>query len=744
MWVVVADQGEGVAAGHGDGGMKPEAMIGDMRRRIRAWLPAEETGTGTDGDTTLEALESDLAALEDRLQALLPEHETSGGIPDPVREQAVLRTVLESMAEGVVVSDMDGRMLVFNAAARAMLGRGPADANSGDWSAEFGLFRADASTPYPAEELPLTRSLAGESVDDDELVVRTPAHPDDRVIQATSRPVSNDDGTQLGAVVVFHDVTATKALESELRQAREVAEDNVRAKSAFLANMSHEIRTPLTAVIGFADLLLDRGLGESERLNYIQAVRRNGEHLLALVNDVLDVSRINADQIQTEFIDCSLHHILHEVASVMRMRAYEKGIAFDVTYETPIPATIQSDPMRLRQILLNLVSNAVKFTQSGGVGLTARCLDAGTDRARVEMDVTDSGIGLSAEEIDGLFQPFQQANPSTTRQYGGTGLGLTICRSLAELLGGEIRVDSTPGEGSTFTFVLYSPVGEQDAMVAAPCGDDVETGGDTATTEPKASLAGRVLLAEDGPDNQVLIKTILRRQGLEVEIVDNGESAVTRALEAARDGSALFDVILMDMQMPKLDGYGATSKLRANGYSGPIIALTAHAMSGERQRCMAAGCDDYLSKPIERPVLLAAVESHLHRVRGGQPDMATAPPADQGDHRSEEPTPLYSSYADDPDMDELVAGFVERLPLQIHDIETAADDGDLDLLRRLAHQLKGAAGGYGFMPISRAAEALEAAAREADEVGNAADELGELVSICKRVRNRGGGGVEGD
>lgn len=541
--------------------MKPETMIGDMRRRIRAWVPGDASDAGTDGDATLEALESDLTALEARLQRLLPDSRaTTDGVPGSVQEQAVLRTVLESMAEGVIVADMEGHMFVFNAAARALLGRGPADTNAADWSTEFGVFRADGATPCPADELPLMRALGGESVDGDELVVRTPDRPEDRVVQATSRPVSKSDGTQLGAVVVFHDVTATKALESGLRQAREAAEENAQAKSGFLANMSHEIRTPLTAVIGFADLLLDRRVGESERLNYIQAVRRNGEHLLALVNDVLDVSRINANQIQTEFIDCSPHHILHEVASVMRMRAYEKGIAFDVTYETQIPRTIESDPMRLRQILLNLVSNAVKFTPSGGVEVTARCLDAGTDMARVEMAVTDTGIGLTAKEIDGLFQPFQQANASTTRQYGGTGLGLTICRSLAELLGGEIHVDSTPGEGSTFTFVLYRPIGREDAMVASPWGGDIETGTDTASADTRSSLAGRVLLAEDGPDNQVLIATILRRQGLEVEVVDNGESAVTRALEAARDGSAVFDVILMDMQMPRLDGLVTISK----------------------------------------------------------------------------------------------------------------------------------------------------------------------------------------
>ncbi|MDN3522598.1 ATP-binding protein [Halomonas ramblicola] len=712
--------------------MTSDARIADLRQRIQRWLHETPSGEGA-GLGTIEGLDADIMALEAELRTLFQRDESTPDTFEALREQAVLRTVLESMVEGVIVADMAGHFLIFNTAARNLLGQGPVDQGPASWSEAYGLFRADGETPYPSEELPLSRSLRGEPVDRDELVIRTPERPADCHVAASGRPLWGEDGRQIGAVVVFHDITETKALERELRRARESAEETARVKSEFLANMSHEIRTPLTAVLGFTDLLLAPSLSDSDRLNYVQAVRRNGEHLLALINDVLDISKINADQVNVESVDFSLHQVLHEAASVMQVRAYEKGLAFDVAYETPIPARIESDPMRVRQILFNLLSNAVKFTQEGGVELTARCLDAGTDSSRVEVVVTDTGIGLSDAEIEGLFQPFRQANPSTTRQYGGTGLGLAICRSLAEALGGEVRVKSTPGEGSTFSLILYQPIDAQAEMVAEPGVSSIEFDVEPGQTGATRTLEGSILLAEDGIDNQLLLSTILRRQGLEVEIADNGQAAVTQA-QAALDANAPFDLILMDMQMPRLDGYGATSRLRARGYTGPIVALTAHAMSGERERCLLAGCDDYLSKPIDRPLLLATVESYLKHDQVVGPEPTTTATLSGSDESGEGGGPLYSSFADDPDMEELVVGFVERLPLQVHDIRSAVDAGDLGLVRRLAHQLKGAAGGYGFMPVSRDAGALEVAAKHANQVSEVFDAMNCLAATCDRVR----------
>jgi signal transduction histidine kinase/CheY-like chemotaxis protein/HPt (histidine-containing phosphotransfer) domain-containing protein len=707
--------------------MSSEARIHEMQRRIRRWLEKEQS-TGIEG--TLEGLDADVTTLEEELQALFPAKGSARDILEALREQAIFRTVLESVVEGVVVADMEGRFLIFNSAARELLGEGPVEKDPAGWSDIYGLFYSDGITPCPSRDLPLSRAMQGEAVDGEELVVRTPGRLHDVHILATARPLRDSMGEQIGGVVVFHDITQAKAVEKELRQARNDAETASRAKSEFIANMSHEIRTPLTAVLGFADLLMDADLNESQKLNYIQAILRNGHHLLGLINDVLDMSKLQAEKMIVETTNCSLHQLLNEVASIMQVRAHEKGLAFEVDYATPVPRYIRSDPMRIRQILLNLLSNAIKFTPAGEVRLTVRCLDPGREASRVEVAVSDSGIGLTAAEIDTLFQPFQQANPSTTRQFGGTGLGLTICRSLAEALGGEIRIESSPGRGSTFTFVLHQPIDAQAEMLAEPCLgiDAFQEEPDRTRTSPL--LSGRILVAEDGIDNQLLISTILRRQGLDVEIAENGEIAVAKAL--ADPGP--YDLILMDMQMPRLDGYGATAKLRHKGYGGPIVALTAHAMAGERERCLAAGCDDYLTKPIERAVLLGAVESHLQRMRGEE----MPPVAGTSSAKSKAQVvamPLYSDFADDPEMDELIAGFVERLPGTLEDIHSALQAGDIERPRRLAHQLKGAAGGYGFMPVSRDAAALEMAVFDDVTPAELAAAVERLAHTCSRVRH---------
>ncbi|MBS9403590.1 response regulator [Halomonas sp. TRM85114] len=705
-----------------------ETQIHEMQRRIRHWLD-EDTGAGVEG--TLEGLTADVTTLEEELQALFPAKDSTRDIFAALREQAIFRTVLESVVEGVVVADMQGRLLVFNSTARELLGKGPIEVDPESWSELYGFFYSDGSTSCPSDELPLTRAMQGEAVDGEELVVRTPGRPEDVHILATARPLTDNEGEQIGGVVVFHDITQAKTVERELRLARNDAESASRAKSEFLANMSHEIRTPLTAVLGFADLLMDADLNESNKLNYIQAIRRNGHHLLGLINDVLDLSKLQAEKMIVETIDCSLHQLLHEVASIMQVRAHEKGLTFEVEYATPIPRHVQSDPMRIRQILLNLLSNAIKFTPGGAVRLTASCLDPGRDTSRVELAVKDSGIGLNEVEIDSLFQPFQQANPSTTRQFGGTGLGLTICRSLAEALGGEIRVESSPGSGSTFTFVFHQPIDAQAEMVTEHCLALDALREEPTRSDSSPSLYGRILLAEDGIDNQLLISTILRRQGLVVEVAENGEIAVNEALEALANHKA-YDVILMDMQMPRLDGYGATAKLRRKGYAGPIVALTAHAMAGERERCLAAGCDDYLTKPIERAVLLGAVESHLRRIRGEEtPSMTEA--AAVTDKTEEAAGPLYSDFADDPEMDELIAGFIERLSATLEDIQAALKADDMERLQRLAHQLKGAAGGYGFMPVSRDAEALEMVVRNEAPPIELTAAMERLAFTCSRL-----------
>jgi signal transduction histidine kinase/CheY-like chemotaxis protein len=410
---------------------------------------------------------------------------------------------------------------------------------------------------------------------------------------------------------------------SELAGANLKLELASRAKSEFLANMSHEIRTPMTAVQGYADLLLDPELSPEDRLGHVQTIRRNGEHLLSILNDILDISKIEAGKMDLESIPCSPWRIVAEVTSLMRERALSKGLAFELRCETPIPASIRSDPTRLRQILINLVGNAVKFTARGHVHVVVRCEDAATARPRLSFEVEDTGIGLSAAQIERLFQPFSQVDTSMTRRFGGTGLGLAICLRLAGMLGGDVRVDSVPGRGTSFIVTVETGPLEGGSMLTGLTGAPVVAPSQAPPSPVR--LEGAILLAEDGPDNQVLIAGVLRKAGALVTIAENGRIAVERALAAQRAG-APFDVILMDMQMPELDGYGAAAALRREGYAGPIAALTAHAMAGDRERCVAAGCDDYLTKPIDRHLLLHKVGRWLE-LRGGGAPAAPAPAA---------------------------------------------------------------------------------------------------------------------
>jgi PAS domain S-box-containing protein len=405
--------------------------------------------------------------------------------------------------------------------------------------------------------------------------------------------------------VYASDITRRKQVEAELHRAKDAAEAASRAKSEFLANVSHEIRTPMTSIVGYAELLLAPDRSSEERSAWLQSLRRSGAHLLRLIDDILDLSRLETSSLEVERVACSPAQVLGDVASLLRERAAAKGLGFEVRFVSPIPERIESDPTRLRQILVNLAGNAIKFTERGSVVLEAR-LEREAEEPRLRIDVVDTGVGIAPEACARLFQPFTQADGSTSRRFGGSGLGLAISRRLARMLGGEVEVESVPGQGSTFRLRVSTGPLDGVALLDSP-GEALAPGPAAATAE---RLTGSVLLAEDGVDNQRLIRLLLEQAGLRVEIADDGRMAYERALAAAAAGEP-FDVILMDMQMPDLDGYGATSLLREAGYAGVIVALTAHALAGDREKCLRAGCDDFASKPIERDRLVALLRGHL-------------------------------------------------------------------------------------------------------------------------------------
>jgi len=378
-----------------------------------------------------------------------------------------------------------------------------------------------------------------------------------------------------------------------------------RAKSDFLASMSHEIRTPMNAIIGFAEVLGDADLTPEQKDN-VDIIRDSAQSLLAIVNDILDLSKIEAGRLNVEIAECSLGRLLNSVESVMRPQAEQKGLEFRVCASGAVPGRIWTDPVRLRQCLINLTNNATKFTHRGGVCVSAN-LQEEDGKAFVRFDVEDTGIGIPPDEQDAVFGPFVRGKAGKGDSSGGAGLGLTITRHLAELLGGKLSLRSRAGEGSVFSLVV--PVGvdlSPEGIAEAP---GAQSGPDWGRNEPEdvedVRFCGKVLVAEDAPTHQLLAKLLLEKMGLEVTTVKNGVEAVDKALNEQ------FDIIFMDLHMPNMDGCEATRALRNKGIETPIVALTADAMKGHDRKCIAAGCTDYITKPIDRKRLTRVVQKYL-------------------------------------------------------------------------------------------------------------------------------------
>jgi two-component system, sensor histidine kinase and response regulator len=395
-----------------------------------------------------------------------------------------------------------------------------------------------------------------------------------------------------------------KTTNEQLAAAQLAAEAANRAKSEFLANMSHEIRTPMTAIVGYAELLRDEIIKAEmpgTPIEFVDAILSNTEHLLGLLNDILDMSKIESGQLEVEHVVGNPWEIIHNVAAMMRAPAKAKGLTLSIEHVGPIPETIESDPLRLRQILANLIGNAIKFTASGGVHVAIELLRDHPDCPLLRFEVTDTGIGMLPETINKLFDRFSQADSSTTRRYGGSGLGLAISKRLAIMLGGDIDVRSESGRGSTFTVTIQTGSLDGVHLVANP---QLAPASDRPRKKPGKIASGeRILLAEDCTDNQRIVSLILTNAGFQVTVAENGQIACDKALAALKEGKP-YDMILMDMQMPIMEGHEATRRLRAAGYDRPIVALTAHATVDDRRKCLEAGCDFYVTKPINRSELL--------------------------------------------------------------------------------------------------------------------------------------------
>ncbi len=406
----------------------------------------------------------------------------------------------------------------------------------------------------------------------------------------------SDHQGRMRTMGVVQDITARKEAEAQLLQAKEAAEQANRTKSLFLANVSHEIRTPLAAIVGFADLLLDGGQTPTEGAECMRTIRRNGQLLTRIIDDILDLSKVEADKLEIEKLRFSLSDLVEDVMALVRLKAQEKNLSVLWSAEKCVPAVVVSDPTRLRQILLNVLGNAVKFTTKGEIEMKLRLLPEESPLVTplLEISIQDTGIGLSPEQATDLFQPFSQADNTTARRFGGTGLGLFLSRRLARAMGGDLVLkQSIPGEGSTFviTFAVEPIAGLNDES-------PIRVG---RVGQHQVLRGVRVLVVEDARDNQILVERVLRNAGATVSLADNGLSGVERA------SAEVFDVVLMDIQMPGIDGHEAATRLRQQDFKKPIVALTAHAMNDERRKALQMGFDDYVTKPIDRLHLVSTV-----------------------------------------------------------------------------------------------------------------------------------------
>jgi PAS domain S-box-containing protein len=516
---------------------------------------------------------------------------------------AFLEAQTNSGLDGILVIDSQGKKLLCNQRLVELLSIPPHIVNDPD---HLPLLKYAASLTKDPEAFNRLRDL----YDHPEMTIRDEVELVNGVIlDRYTTSVLGEDGRYYGRIWTIRDITDRTRAQKELRRAKDAAETATRAKSEFLANMSHEIRTPMTAILGFADLLLG-SLQDPEHAEAVHTIQRNAQYLMNIVDDILDLSKIEAGRMVVERTACDPAALVAEVLSLMQVRAAAQNLTIDARWLGPIPATIQSDPLRLRQILINLLGNAIKFTPKGTVRLISRLLTDERQTAVLRFDITDTGIGMSAEQIGRLFQPFSQGDSSTNRNFGGTGLGLAISKRLAEILGGTIAVSSTLGAGSTFTLTIDAGSTQGVRMRDRPVDVPLPNRSARPQGSPLPRLQGHLLLAEDGRDNQRLITRLLTTAGAEVTVAENGQVALDCVLAAQR-AARPFALILMDMQMPVMDGYEATRQLRALGIATPIIAVTAHAMSGDREVCLAAGCDDYLTKPIDRTCLLNLLARHL-------------------------------------------------------------------------------------------------------------------------------------
>jgi PAS domain S-box-containing protein len=656
------------------------------------------------------------------LRRMLRHLDPSNAIP------ARVRTAFDTLAEGLLVLDPAGDIVLANTAFAKVAGIEP-DALIGRSAGSLPWVSRDASAPT-TPRLPWLDALSDGRLRYGQLMVLPDAQGTLHTFMVNCSPIPGAATRPAGVLVSLDDVTELEEKEVQLRQARDAAQAADRAKSEFLANMSHEIRTPMNAILGFTELLRrGQGLGADDAQRHLATIHSSGRHLLELINDILDLSKIEAGRLEVERVSCEVHQVVAEVVRVMTVKADEKGIGLRLEVLSALPRRIHSDPSRIRQIITNLVGNAIKFTARGEVRVTLRLLGdpaSSSSGGVVQIDVIDSGIGIASDRLESIFEPFVQAESSTTRQYGGTGLGLTISRRFARALGGDVRATSVPGQGSCFHVTLDTGALAEAAWLApAEVLALMQAAPDDAATQPRwAFPPKRVLVVDDGAENRELVRLVLEEVGLEVVEAEHGAAAVQAVASQAPD------LILMDIHMPVMDGPTATRQLRSGGFRNPIWALTANAMKGYERELADHGFDGYLTKPLDIDGLLARLAAVLQGRRADLPqpaavDLPTEPVV-------ELPTgPIVSRLAGHPRLAKVARSFCDQLPGKLDAMEAALAAGDFDTLKSLAHWLKGSGGSVGYDDLFEPARDLEKAAIDRD-----ASTAGRFMTILRSLQAR--------
>lgn len=656
------------------------------------------------------------------LKRMLHELDPSRAVPQRVR------TAYDTLTEGLIVIDREGSIVLANKSTSLML-RVPEERLVGRSPSEFGWTRADKS-PLDVDDMPWQIALITKQPQRDVHLNVESSGGVRYSLRANCSPLLDDHGGLQALVISFQDVTELEQRGVALQVAKEQADAANEAKSQFLANMSHEIRTPMNAILGFTEVLRRGGLRNSgDAAKQLDIIHSSGKHLLNLINDILDLSKVEAGRLEAEHLPFAPHQVAQQVVQSLTERAHEKSLALKLVFEQTLPATIEGDPVRFRQILTNLIGNAIKFTDRGAVTVRLR-LEMGLAQNRYVIDVQDSGIGIADDKLDSVFEPFVQAESSTTRRFGGTGLGLTISRGFARAMGGDITVSSVEGVGATFS--LWIDAGDMTQVIMLGPEELART---AEKVQPKQQSVEwqfppkNVLVVDDGAENRELVRVLLEDVGMHVSEAENGRVAI----DMLAAGS--FDLVLMDMQMPVMDGQTATRQLRAQGCVLPIVALTANAMKGFERELNETGFSGYLTKPIDVDALLMDLAGRL----GGQAvrpsadklPVTLAPMVDVHSLTDDAPA-IVSRLAGHPKLNPIVERFVAQLPTKFAEMDDAVQGGDMVALAGLAHWLKGAGGSMGFDEIFEPAKSLEEAAKSGDAVA-AGVVLTELHGIKRRI-----------